>query len=143
MITYKGYTGSFTFDEKENLFKGKVANSNYPISFQGKSIKEMKQTFYDIIEGLFHFFYGFSLKGDRIIRVCNLSFKEVFFFVEGKRSCIAFVCDHKLRDVYEPFLLIDKFKFIFSSLFLLISGRRITKRPFLSKIAYGFCFKDV
>ena len=54
MITYKGYTGSFTFDEKENLFKGKVANSNYPISFQGKSIKEMKQTFYDSVDEYLH-----------------------------------------------------------------------------------------
>ncbi len=49
MITYKGYIGSFTFDENTNLFQGNVSNTHYPITFQGKSIKEMKQTFRDSI----------------------------------------------------------------------------------------------
>lgn len=50
MITHKGYIGFFTFDEKTNLFQGKVSNIQYPITFQGKSIKEMKQTFRDSID---------------------------------------------------------------------------------------------
>ncbi len=50
MIKHKGYTGSFTFDEKTNLFQGKVSNVQYPITFQGKSIKEMKQSFRDSID---------------------------------------------------------------------------------------------
>ena len=50
MIKHKGYTGFFNFDEKTNLFLGKVSNIQYPISFQGKSIKEMKQSFRDSID---------------------------------------------------------------------------------------------
>ena len=50
MIKHKGYIGSFSFDENTNLFKGKVSNLKHPITFQGKSIKEMKQTFRESIE---------------------------------------------------------------------------------------------
>jgi predicted HicB family RNase H-like nuclease len=50
MIKHKDYIGSFTFDEKTNLFQGKVSNVQYPLTFQGKSIKEMKQSFRDSID---------------------------------------------------------------------------------------------
>jgi len=50
MIKHKGYIASFSFDEKTNLFKGKVSNIQYPITFQGKSIKEMEQTFRDSVD---------------------------------------------------------------------------------------------
>jgi len=50
MIKHKGYIGSFFFDEKTNLFEGRVSNSQYPLTFQGKSIKELKQNFHDSID---------------------------------------------------------------------------------------------
>ena len=37
MIEYKRYVGWFEFDEKTNLFLGKVANIKTSITFQGKS----------------------------------------------------------------------------------------------------------
>ena len=49
MIEYKGYIGHFTFDEKENLFHGKVSNTHDLITFQGKSVKEMHLSFQDAI----------------------------------------------------------------------------------------------
>jgi predicted HicB family RNase H-like nuclease len=49
MISYRGYKGSFSFDETKNIFLGKVTNSPDVITFQGKSVIEIKQTFRDAI----------------------------------------------------------------------------------------------
>ena len=49
MIEYKGYIGHFSFDEKTNLFYGKVANTHDLITFQGKSVKETHFAFQDAI----------------------------------------------------------------------------------------------
>jgi len=49
MIEYKGYIGHFTFDEKANLFHGKVSNTHDLITFQGKSVKEMHLSFQDAV----------------------------------------------------------------------------------------------
>lgn len=50
MIKYRGYIGHFTFNEKTNLFHGRVANTHDLITFQGKSVKEIHQTFQDAID---------------------------------------------------------------------------------------------
>lgn len=39
------YVGCFKFDEKTNLFLGRVANSDTLITFQGKSVKKVKVDF--------------------------------------------------------------------------------------------------
>jgi predicted HicB family RNase H-like nuclease len=49
MIEYKGYVGVFEFDEKTNLFIGKVSNAHHLITFQGKSLESTKQAFKDAI----------------------------------------------------------------------------------------------
>ena len=49
MIKYKGYVGSFTFDEKTESFHGRVSNTHYPITFQGKSVESTKQAFKDAV----------------------------------------------------------------------------------------------
>lgn len=50
MIEYKGYTGVYEFDEKRNLFHGKVAQIEDVITFQGNSIKELQASFERAIE---------------------------------------------------------------------------------------------
>lgn len=49
MIEYKGYIGHFFFDEKTNLFYGKVANTHDLITFQGKSVNETHLAFQDAV----------------------------------------------------------------------------------------------
>jgi predicted HicB family RNase H-like nuclease len=49
MIEYRSYIGHFIFDEKKNIFYGRVTNTRDVITFQGKSIKETKQNFRDAI----------------------------------------------------------------------------------------------
>lgn len=48
-VEHRGYIGHFTFDEKNNIFYGRVANIHNVITFQGKSIKKAKQAFRDAI----------------------------------------------------------------------------------------------
>ncbi len=49
MIEYRGYRGSFEFDEKNNIFYGKVSNIEDLVTFQGKSVKEVKEAFQDAV----------------------------------------------------------------------------------------------
>ncbi len=50
MIEYKGYEGSFEFDEENKLFRGKVSNIDDLVTFQGKSIKEVQEAFEDAVD---------------------------------------------------------------------------------------------
>lgn len=50
MIRYKGYIGHFSFDERNNIFYGKAANTHDVITFQGKSIKETQEAFRDAVD---------------------------------------------------------------------------------------------
>lgn len=49
MINYKGYVGVFEFDEKENLFFGRVVDSEDLITFQGSTLENTKFAFQDAI----------------------------------------------------------------------------------------------
>jgi len=48
-MEYKGYIGLFTFDEKLELFQGRVSNIKDIITFQGKSMETLKYAFKDAI----------------------------------------------------------------------------------------------
>ena len=45
MIEYKGYIGVYKFDEEKNLFHGKVAQIEDLVTFQGKSLRELQESF--------------------------------------------------------------------------------------------------
>lgn len=49
MIKHRGYVGVFEFDEKTNLFLGKVSNVHHLITFQGKSIEGTKKAFQNAV----------------------------------------------------------------------------------------------
>jgi predicted HicB family RNase H-like nuclease len=48
-MEYKGYIGQFIFDEKLELFQGKVCNIKDVITFQGKSMETLEYDFKDSI----------------------------------------------------------------------------------------------
>lgn len=48
-MEYKGYIGLFTFDEKLGLFQGRVSNIKDLITFQGKSMETLHDSFQDAI----------------------------------------------------------------------------------------------
>lgn len=45
MMEYKGYVGYVTFDDEADLFHGEVINTRDVITFQGKSVEEIRNEF--------------------------------------------------------------------------------------------------
>src|SRR5258708_1921125 len=50
MIEYKGYVGCFKFDERTNLFHGRISNIQDSITFQGNSIEKTHLAFQDAVD---------------------------------------------------------------------------------------------
>jgi predicted HicB family RNase H-like nuclease len=49
-LTYNGYQGIITFDEDADIFHGEVTNLRDVITFQGRSVTELKQAFADSVD---------------------------------------------------------------------------------------------
>ena len=50
MMEYKGYLARTEFDDDANIFHGEVVNIRDVITFQGKSVDELRQAFEDSVE---------------------------------------------------------------------------------------------
>jgi predicted HicB family RNase H-like nuclease len=50
MMEYKGYIGKVEFDDEASIFHGDVINTHDVITFQGKSVAELKKAFRDSID---------------------------------------------------------------------------------------------
>jgi predicted HicB family RNase H-like nuclease len=50
MMEYKGYLSHVEFDDEANIFYGEVINIRDVITFQGKSVDELRQAFEDSVE---------------------------------------------------------------------------------------------
>lgn len=50
MLTYKGYIGHVEFDDEAEIFHGDVINTRDVVTFQGKTVTEIKRAFIDSIE---------------------------------------------------------------------------------------------
>ncbi len=50
MFKYKGYLGKTQFDDELEIFHGEVVNTRDIITFQGKSVKELKKSFEDSVD---------------------------------------------------------------------------------------------
>jgi predicted HicB family RNase H-like nuclease len=57
MMEYKGYLSRIEFDEA-NIFHGEVINIRDVITFQGKSVDELRQAFEDSVEDYLAFCAG-------------------------------------------------------------------------------------
>lgn len=55
MLHYKGYHGRVEFDEDAGLFHGEVLDLRDVITFQGKSVDELTQSFQDSIDDYLDF----------------------------------------------------------------------------------------
>ncbi len=55
MFKYKDYIGHVSFDEDAEIFHGEVVNTRDVITFQGKSVAELKKAFKDSIEDYLDF----------------------------------------------------------------------------------------
>lgn len=55
MMRYKGYTGRVEFDSKAELFHGEVVDTRDVITFQGKTVKELKKAFKESVDDYLEF----------------------------------------------------------------------------------------
>ena len=55
MITYKGYHSVFEYDPEADIFHGEVVNLSDVITFQGRSIDDLKQALADSVEDYLEF----------------------------------------------------------------------------------------
>jgi predicted HicB family RNase H-like nuclease len=55
MMTYKGYHGIVTFDEEAETFHGEVTDLRDVVTFQGRSVDELKNAFQESIEDYLEF----------------------------------------------------------------------------------------
>jgi predicted HicB family RNase H-like nuclease len=81
MIEYKGYVGLFEFDERSSLFLGKVVNIDTLVTFQGKSIKEVKQGFQVAIDDYLEWCKRHAKEPEKPSTKVKDSFKEGVFKV--------------------------------------------------------------
>jgi predicted HicB family RNase H-like nuclease len=49
-MEYKGYIGHVEFDDEAEIFHGEVINTRDVITFQGRTVDEIKQAFLDSVE---------------------------------------------------------------------------------------------
>jgi predicted HicB family RNase H-like nuclease len=49
MMKYKGYFGEITYDDEAKIFHGEVIGLKDIITFQGRSVNELKKAFHDSI----------------------------------------------------------------------------------------------
>jgi predicted HicB family RNase H-like nuclease len=50
MMEYKGYLGNATFDADDDVFHGEVVGIRDVVTFEGKSVEELRQAFRDSID---------------------------------------------------------------------------------------------
>ncbi len=50
MMEYKGYIGHVTFDDEADIFYGDVVNTRDIITFQGKSVEEIRNAFHESVD---------------------------------------------------------------------------------------------
>ena len=55
MLTHKGYTGHVAFDDEADIFHGEVLDLRDVITFQGKSVDEIRQAFEDSVDDYLEF----------------------------------------------------------------------------------------
>ncbi len=55
MMQYKGYIGHVVFDDDAEVFHGEVINTKDVITFQGRSVKEIKKEFKESVDDYLDF----------------------------------------------------------------------------------------
>jgi predicted HicB family RNase H-like nuclease len=65
MLKYKGYTGHVEYDDDAEIFHGEVLDTRDVITFQGRSVEEIKQAFQDSIDDYLDFCAAEQVEPDR------------------------------------------------------------------------------
>ena len=85
MFSYKGYIGKVDYDDEAGIFHGEVINTRDVITFQGKSVGELKKALKGSVEDYLEFCKQRGEEPDRpfsgkfVVRIPENVHREVFF----------------------------------------------------------------
>ena len=85
MFNYKGYIGKADYDDEAGIFHGEVINTRDVITFQGKSVSELKNALRDSVEDYLEFCRERGEEPDRpfsgkfVVRIPENVHREAFF----------------------------------------------------------------
>lgn len=68
-LSYKGYQGRFDYDPDADIFHGEVLHLNDIVTFQGRSIDELKQALVDSLEDYLLLCKGVGKQPERLFEI--------------------------------------------------------------------------
>lgn len=92
MMEYKGYLADVEFDDEANIFHGEVINIRDVITFQGQTVNELRQAFFDSVEDYLEFCAERGEAPDKpfsgrfTINLSPQQHRQVFFAAEKARK---------------------------------------------------------
>ena len=94
MIEYKGYIGHIAFDDEANFFHGEVINTRDVITFQGRSVDELRQSLQDSVEAYLAFCAkrrrepNKPFSGKLLVRLTSEQHRKIFIAAARKHENI-------------------------------------------------------
>ncbi len=107
MIEYKGYIGHIEFDDEANIFHGEVINTRDVITFQGKSVDELREALRDSINTYLKFCAKKGKEPDKpfsgkfIVRVTPEQHRKIFIAAKKTGQSLNKWVAHVLEDIAE------------------------------------------
>ncbi len=103
MMEYKGYIGHVIFDDMADIFHGEVINTRDVITFQGQSVKEIKNEFINSVEDYLEFCASRNEKpekpfsGKLSLRLDPDLHRQAFIIAKTENKSLNFWITEKLR----------------------------------------------
>jgi predicted HicB family RNase H-like nuclease len=101
-MKYKVYEGSITFDEDAEIFHGEVINTRDVITFQGRSVTELKRAFKESVEDYLEFCAKKGQRpekpfsGDLVIRIDPELHRKLAIQAKKKRKSLNAYIEERL-----------------------------------------------
>lgn len=105
MIEYKGYLGHIEFDDDANIFHGEVINTQDVITFQGKSVQELRQALKDSIDTYLAFCAKKGKEPDKpfsgkfIVRITPEQHRKIYIAAKQAGKSLNGWVTHALEDI--------------------------------------------
>ncbi|WLF83549.1 type II toxin-antitoxin system HicB family antitoxin [Moraxella sp. ZY210820] len=65
MMTYKGYVGTFTLDEDDEMFYGKLIGINQLVTFEANNAHDLRLAFFDAVDDYLTFCQEQNIEPDK------------------------------------------------------------------------------
>ncbi len=100
MMQYKGFVGHAEYDDDAEIFHGEVINVNHVITFQGKTVAQLKKAFTESVDVYLDYCKKENIEparpysGNLVIRTTPELHRELSILArKNRKSLNAFICD--------------------------------------------------